>query len=90
MSDEQRNIGPIDPNDHMSMNPETNLPDCRENNQGDAQTKDGVRKDKNRLHSTRHGVLCRDPLETLVRLGENKRHLRKPEKNFRAELDPRA
>jgi len=87
MSNEQRNIGPIDPN-HMSTNPETNLADCSENNQGDAQTKDRARTDKNRLHSTRHGILGRDPLETLVRLGENKRHLRRTEKNFRAELRP--
>jgi hypothetical protein len=88
MSDEQRDIDPIEQNARTSVNPETNVPDCRENNLGDARTQGRARADKNHLHSTHHGVLCREPLETLVRLGENKRHLRQIEKNFRAELKP--
>ena len=47
-----------------------------------------TRTDKNRLHATSHGVLSRYPLEALVRLGENKRSLRRIERKFRAELKP--
>lgn len=47
-----------------------------------------TRRDKNRLHATRHGVLSQHPLEALVRLGENKRSLRRIERKFRAELKP--
>jgi hypothetical protein len=85
MSNEQRDIEPIEPE---STEPEISLSSCHENNRGDAQTQGRVRKDKTCLHRTRHGILCRDPLETLVKLGENKRHLRKIEKDFRAELEP--
>lgn len=46
------------------------------------------RKDKNRLHSTRHAVLSRYPLEALARLGENVRSLRNLERGLRAELEP--
>lgn len=47
-----------------------------------------TRKDKNRLHAARHGVLSRYPLEALARLGENIRSLRRIERKFRAELKP--
>jgi hypothetical protein len=47
-----------------------------------------LRKDKRRLHSTRHGVLSKHPLETLVRLGENVRQLRRIQSMLRAELQP--
>jgi hypothetical protein len=47
-----------------------------------------TRKDKHRLHSMRHAVLSRYPLEALVRLGENIRSLRQIERKFRAELKP--
>ena len=46
------------------------------------------RKDKNRLHSTRHAVLSRYPLQVLTRLGENVRSLRNLERKLRAELEP--
>lgn len=46
------------------------------------------RKDKNHLHATRHGVLSRYPLETLARLGENVRTLRRIERKFREALKP--
>jgi hypothetical protein len=88
VSDEQRGIDPIEPNDPARIKPETGLPNCHENNQSDAQTQGRARKDKNHVHSSRHGILCRDPLEILVSLGENKRRLRKIEKNFLAELKP--
>ena len=48
-----------------------------------------TRKDKNRVHSTRHGVLSRYPLQILINLGESKRRLLKIEKNFLADLEPR-
>ena len=47
-----------------------------------------TRKDKHRLHSMRHAVLSRYPLEALVRLGESLRSLRQIERKFRAELKP--
>jgi hypothetical protein len=47
-----------------------------------------TRKDKNRLHGVRHGVLSRYPLEALAGLGENIRTLRRIERGFRAELKP--
>jgi hypothetical protein len=47
-----------------------------------------TRKDKHRLHSMRHAVLSRHPLEALARLGENIRSLRQIERKFRAELKP--
>jgi hypothetical protein len=47
-----------------------------------------TRKDKNRLHATRHGVLSRYPLGALAHLGENIRSLRRIERKFRAELQP--
>jgi hypothetical protein len=46
------------------------------------------RKDKNRLHTTRHGVLSRYPLEALASLGENTRNLRRIARKFREELKP--
>jgi len=47
-----------------------------------------TRKDKGRLHATNHGVLSRDPLEALVRLGENPKTLRKIKHDLRAQLKP--
>jgi hypothetical protein len=46
------------------------------------------RKDKARLHVTRHAILSRFPLEALAALGENTRQLRRLEKKFRTELKP--
>jgi hypothetical protein len=46
------------------------------------------RKDTGKLHARHHGVLSRNPLESLLRLGENPRHLRKIKKMLRAELKP--
>jgi hypothetical protein len=46
------------------------------------------RKDKGGLHARNHGVLSRNPLEALIRLGENPRELIKIEKMLRAELKP--
>ena len=46
------------------------------------------RKDKNRLHSMRHGALSRYPLEALARLGENIRALRNFERALRNDLKP--
>jgi hypothetical protein len=48
----------------------------------------GTRKDKGGLHTTRHAVLSRFPLQALARLGENTRQLRKMERKLRAELKP--
>jgi hypothetical protein len=48
----------------------------------------GSRKDKGRLHTVRHGVLSRYPLEALRRLGEDPKNLRRLEHRFRAELKP--
>lgn len=45
-----------------------------------------ARKDKGMLHARNHGVLSRNPLEVLIRLGENPRELIKIEKMLRAEL----
>ena len=47
-----------------------------------------TRKDKSRLHASRHAVLSRYPLEALAHLGENIRGLRRIERKFRAELKP--
>ena len=47
-----------------------------------------ARKDAGKLHATHHGVLSRNPLAALIRLGENPRHLRKIKKMLRAELKP--
>ena len=47
-----------------------------------------ARKDKGGLHARHHGVLSRNPLEALIRLGENPRELIKIEKMLRAELKP--
>jgi hypothetical protein len=47
-----------------------------------------ARKDKGRRHARNHGVLSRNPLEALIRLGENPRELIKIEKMLRAELKP--
>jgi hypothetical protein len=47
-----------------------------------------TRTDKNRLHTARHGVLSRYPLEALAHLGENVRSLKRIERKFRAELKP--
>jgi hypothetical protein len=46
------------------------------------------RKDKGKLHARHHGLLSRNPLEALIRLGENPRELIKIEKMLRAELKP--
>ena len=46
------------------------------------------RKDKTRLHCTRHGILSRPLLEALVRRGENLRQLRRMECAFRRDLQP--
>jgi hypothetical protein len=46
------------------------------------------RKDKGALHARHHGVLSRNPLEALSRLGENLRQLLKIKKMLRAELKP--
>jgi hypothetical protein len=46
------------------------------------------RKDKHRLHSMRHAVLSRYPLEALAHLGENIRQLRNLERTLRTELKP--
>jgi hypothetical protein len=46
------------------------------------------RKDKKRLHATRHAVLSRYPLEALARRGVNIRQLRRIERMLRAELKP--
>jgi hypothetical protein len=55
---------------------------------GESQHNPHPRKDKNRLHATRHGVLSRYPLEALANLGENTRNLRRIERKFREELKP--
>ena len=47
-----------------------------------------TRKDKHRLHSMRHAVLSRYPLEALARFGENIRPLRNLERTLRTELKP--
>ena len=47
------------------------------------------RKDKTGLHATRHGVLSRHPLESLVKSGENLRALRRLEKSLRDHFRPR-
>jgi hypothetical protein len=47
-----------------------------------------ARKDKGRRHARNHGVLSRNPLEALIRLGENSRELIKIEKMLRTELKP--
>jgi hypothetical protein len=52
------------------------------------QQKQPKRKDKDHIHAMRHAVLSRYPLEAMVRLGENKRSLRRIERKFRAELKP--
>jgi hypothetical protein len=53
-----------------------------------AQAVTATRKDKHRLHSMRHAVLSRYPLEALARGGENVRQLRNLERKLRAELKP--
>ena len=47
-----------------------------------------ARKDKGGVHARCHGVLSRNPLEALIRRGENLRGLRKIEKMLRADLKP--
>jgi hypothetical protein len=47
------------------------------------------RKDKNQLHATRHGILSRYPLESLVDSGEKLRALRGLEKSLRDQFQPR-
>lgn len=47
-----------------------------------------ARTDKRRLHVRHHGVLGRDPMAALIRLGENPRQLLKIYKKLRAELRP--
>ncbi len=54
-----------------------------------ANSKKRGRKDHARLHVMRHGVLSKYPLETLRRLGENVRSLRKLQQLFWKELEPR-
>jgi len=46
------------------------------------------REDKDHIHAIRHAVLSRHLLEALVRLGENKRSLRRIERQFLVELKP--
>ncbi len=46
----------------------------------------GVRKDKQRLHAMRHGILSQYPLQALALLGENTRRLRQMERVLRTEL----
>ncbi len=46
----------------------------------------GVRKDKQRLHAMRHGILSQHPLQVLARLGVNTRPLRRMERALRTEL----
>jgi len=47
-----------------------------------------ARKDRGRLHFRNSGVLSRDPMAALIRLGENPRQLLKIYKKLRAELRP--
>jgi hypothetical protein len=47
------------------------------------------REDQNHLHTTRHGVLSRHPLEALAKAGENVRALRRLEKSLRAQFQPK-
>ena len=47
-----------------------------------------ARTDRGRLHSRNSGVLSRDPMAALIRLGENRRQLLKIYKKLRVELKP--
>lgn len=46
------------------------------------------RKDKRHLHTTRHAIFSKYPLQALARLGENVRPLRALERSLREELKP--
>jgi len=48
-----------------------------------------TRKDKSRPHVMRHGMLSKYPLEVLISLGEDKKKLRRMERMFRDELQPK-
>ena len=49
----------------------------------------GARTDRSRVHVRNHGVLSRNPLQTLIDRGGNLRELRKIEKMLRDELKPK-
>jgi len=46
------------------------------------------RTDSGELHRMRHGILSREILDALVRLGENRRTFRRLERQYRAALQP--
>ena len=46
------------------------------------------RTDSGKLHRVRHGILSREALDALVRIGEDRRTLRRPEKQYRTALRP--
>jgi hypothetical protein len=52
------------------------------------QSAPSARADKKRLHTVRHGVLSKHPLEALAHRGENVRQLREDERRLWAELKP--
>jgi hypothetical protein len=73
-----------EPPPHPPEKSDSSLNDGAEESQKIAVT----RRDKNRLHATRHGVLSRYPLEALARLGDNVKSLRRIERRAREELKP--
>jgi hypothetical protein len=46
------------------------------------------RADCGKLHRTRHGILSREALGALIKMGEDRKTLRRLERHFRAELRP--
>jgi hypothetical protein len=48
----------------------------------------GARKDKQRVHATRHAILSQFPMQALALLGENTRRLRRIEHALRVGLKP--
>lgn len=55
---------------------------------GQTRPSGATRRDKNRVHRMRHGMLSKYPFEVLISLGEDKRTLRRMERMFWAELRP--
>ena len=72
----------------IEMEAVADVADGDKKNRKKPQTTGRARKDKRGLHTMRHAMLTRYPLQALARLGENVRHLRKIEREFRAELKP--
>jgi hypothetical protein len=85
MQNEEKNNG-VQP--QLGGTPEVDIESAETGSYQSVEHPSRPRKDKARLHATRHGILSRPLLEALARRGENIRQLRGIERALREDLRP--